>query len=175
MRNAIVATLAALVLFGCAVVSASGPQFSSLPQSPLAADQVRVYAFRDKVLYLAQAPHVVRATIAVDGRTVGSLANGGFLMADVPTGHHSVSAASASYLTVRYFDAVPGSEVYVQVYDKTRMQGVPIIAAVAVGGVIGGAVVGAAVFSGGAERVWGVDLVPKADAWPVLQGLSLSE
>jgi len=174
MRNVIVTTLAVAVLFGCAV-SASGPSFSNLPQSPLTADQVRVYVFRDKVLYLAQAPHVVRATIAIDGRTVGYLANGGFLIADVPAGHHSVSAASAAYLTVRDFDVAPGSDVYVQVYDKTRMQGVPIIAAAAVGGVIGGAVVGAVVFSGGAERVWGVDLVPKADAWPVLQGLSLSK
>ena len=176
MRNIIVALLA-VVCSGCAV-NASGPGFNTVPRPPIAGDEIRIYAFRERVLYLVQAPHVVRAALSVDGRTIGHLVNGSFLIIDVPAGRHSVGAASGADQTVKIFDAPTGAEVFVEVWDKTRMEGVPALAAGAAGGAVGGAIIGAAQSASAAEgegRIWGVGFVSKQDAWPVLQGLSLSK
>jgi hypothetical protein len=47
-------------------------------------------------------------------------------------------ATSGTEKTVRIFDTVPGAPVYVQVYDRTRMEGVRAVAGGA-GGAVGGA------------------------------------
>jgi hypothetical protein len=111
------------LLAGC-VTSASGPRFDALPKAPASANQARVYVFRSSVFYLAQAPYVARAPVLIDGGAVGTMTNGGFLIVDVVSGHHSITVTAATDQTTKGFDAAGGSEVYIQVYDKSRMEGV---------------------------------------------------
>jgi hypothetical protein len=56
---------------------------------------------------------VIRATIAIDGRTVGDLANGGFLIADVPAGHfHARFVVHLNInFTSRYDIEIPNRQV----------------------------------------------------------------
>lgn len=178
--------VACCVLASCAT-SASGPSFDAVPQTSIAADHARVYVFRAKVLYLAQAPYIARAPILLDGRTIGNLSNGGFLKVDIAAGRHSVIATAGLDQTGKIFDAPAGSEIYVEVYDKTRMEGARAAPAGLAAGAVGGAAAGAQAFVGhiaqeaqdsaaiGEGRVWGVNFVEKADALPILKGLSLSE
>ena len=65
------------VVVSC-VTSASGPRFSAMQQAPLPAGQARVFVLRDTVLYLAQGPGIGRPEVAIDGRVIGYLENGGF-------------------------------------------------------------------------------------------------
>jgi Protein of unknown function (DUF2846) len=133
-----------LLVAGCAT-NASGPPFDQIAQGMLAAGYARVYVFREKVFYVVQALHIVRADVAIDGRPIGGLTNGGFLTADVPAGRHVVSVASRGVIadqSVKYFDVASGNRVYVEVYDKSRMEGARA-ASGAVGGAVGGAVMGA--------------------------------
>jgi hypothetical protein len=110
---------------------------------------------------------------------VGTVTNGGFIVFDVVSGRHSITITAATDQTTKGFDAPAGSEVYIQVYDKSRMEGVAPALAGAAGGAVGGAIAAAAqneaAMSGGEGRVWGVNLVAKADAMLILKGLSLSE
>jgi hypothetical protein len=181
--------LAGCLLVGC-VTSASGPRFDTVQQKAIAPGQARLYVFRAKVLYLAQAPYIASAPILLDGRVVGSIANGGVLTADFPSDSrtvHSVVATAGSDQTGKLFAADAGSEVYVEVYDKTRMEGARAAPAAVVGGMVGGAATGVRAFvtsiadearlaaALGEGRVWRVNFVTKADALPVISGLSLSE
>ena len=108
---------------GCST-SASGPSFESLPQQPIAAGQSRIYVFRTNEFYLAQAPYIANAPILLDGQPVAKLKNGGFVKLDVQAGPHSISALAGSDRSTRNVDAGAGTEVYVQLYDKSRMSGV---------------------------------------------------
>jgi hypothetical protein len=135
------------------MTNASGPAFDQFSQGSPAAGYVRVFIFRDKVFYVVEAPHIVRADVSIDGRSIGGLANGGFLTADIPAGRHVVTVASRGVMadqSTKYFDAANGSRVYVEVYDKSRMEGARG-AAGAVGGAVGGAVAGASQASSGGE------------------------
>jgi hypothetical protein len=166
-----------LVLAACGT-NASGPRFGELHEAPVSAGQVRVYIFRGKATYLAQAPSVVRAQIELDGRLIGGLENGGFLTADLPAGPHTIAAVSGSDRTVKSFQATGRGDVYVEVWDKTRMEGAAPLAAGLVGGAAGGAIVGAVQGASREDsegRIWGVDFVAPDDALPVLRGLALSE
>jgi hypothetical protein len=133
-----------LLVSGC-VTNASGPRFDQIPPSDLSAGYGRIYAFREEVFYIVQAPHIVRPEVAIDGQPIGGLANGGFLTADIPAGRHAFTVVSRGPLadqSVKYFDLASGSHVYIEVYDKSRMEGARA-AAGAVGGAVGGAITGA--------------------------------
>jgi hypothetical protein len=167
-----------LTLAACAT-SATGPTFSS--QTPPAAPNgyVRVYLFRDKVLYLAQAPYIAQAQIAIDGRTVGNLANGGYLVTNIVAGRHSITSGSGAYQTTRVFDAASSGDGYIEIIDKTRMEGARMVAEGAIGALAAGGnaihkVSGAMdaisqdeSFSG-PERVWDISFPSRADALPRL-------
>jgi len=113
--------VAAFLLFGCAT-SADGPTFSSEVQTTAPPGYVKVYVFRDHVLYLAQAPYIVRAEIVIDGRPVGALLNGAYLSIDIPAGVHRIVAQSGDYYTTRDFTADSGTG-YIEISDWTRMEG----------------------------------------------------
>lgn len=172
MRTSLLTT--ALFLAGC-VTSPTGPTFSALPQSPVAADQIRLYVFRNKVLYLAQAPYTARAPVVIDGRVAGHVVNGGFLRLDIPAGEHLIAVTANADQTVRYFKAPGGSEVYIQVYDKTRMEGVAPALAGVPGSVAHAIAQSEAAAAANEGRVWGVNFVARENALPILYQLSLSE
>jgi hypothetical protein len=196
-----------LLVSGC-VTNASGPRFDQIPPSDLSAGNGRIYAFREKVFYIVQARHIVRPEVAIDGQPIGGLANGGYLTADIPAGRHAFTVVSRGPLadqSVKYFDLVSGNRVYIEVYDKSRMEG-----ARAVGGAVGGAITGASQAASesdatrvdikvgaaagsvsgamagaaygiappgpeGEGRIWAVDLVRESDALYIMRGLSLSK
>jgi hypothetical protein len=180
--------LACLILVNCST-NASGPRFENVPKEPLAQNQSRVYVFRDKVPYAVQAPHIVKAEIAIDGTVIGNLENGGFLTTDITAGRHSISATSASDPTIKYFDAAPESEIYIEVYDKTRMEGAraaggaaegALLAKAENGDVAGGMTRGALAgffYSKNSDegRIWGMDYITEQEALPRLRELSLSD
>ena len=142
MRRLILSSGVVLLLPGCAT-NASGPSFNQFAAIPLAAAQDAVFVFRDKVFYAAQAPYIVRSTIPIDNQPVGMVANGGFIVANVGLGWHYIVAASGAERTIRYFDALPGRPVYIQIWDRTRMEGARAVAGAA-GGAAGGAAAGGA-------------------------------
>ena len=125
----------AFFLSGCAT-SATGPTFNSEagPTPPLGF--VRVYVFRDKVLYLAQAPYIAQTQIAVDGHIVGRVANGGYIVTNVAAGRHSITAGFGAYQTSRDFDAASSGDGYIEITDKTRMEGTRMIVEGAVGALV---------------------------------------
>jgi hypothetical protein len=85
------------------------------------------------VLYLAQAPYVEKAQIAVDGRVVGDLANGGYIVVNVSAGSHLLIAASGPYRTIVPFIAASSGDGYIEISDKTRMEGARMAAEGAIG------------------------------------------
>jgi hypothetical protein len=85
---------------------------------------------------------------------------------------------SVSTLSTCYGCFGLGGDVYVEVWDKTRMEGAAPLAAGLVGGAAGGAIVGAVQGASREDsegRIWGVNFVTADDALPVLRGLALSE
>jgi hypothetical protein len=170
--------LAAAVLFlvGCTTGStnASGPTFGTADEAPVSQKISRVYIFRENVLYVVQAPHIVRSEIAIDGNPIGGLANGGFLVADIVPGPHFISATSANEPTIKSFMTTPGSKTYIEIYDKTRMEGARAGAGYAIAGV-SGAIYGFYYSKNSNEgRIWGMDYVAAQDALPILHQLQLS-
>ena len=163
MRRSILSSVAVLLLAGC-VTNASGPSFDQFAAAPPTASQDAVYVFRDKVFYAAQAPYIVRSTILIDNQPVGMVTNGGFIVANVGLGRHYIIAQSGAEPTIRYFDALPGRPVYIQIWDRTRMEGTRAVA-----GAAGGAAGGAA--AGGASAL-NADGTP-ADRKAVIQGAAL--
>lgn len=187
--------VAAFVLAGCAM-TADGPTFSTQAHTPIPPGYTRVYMFRDRVLYLAQAPYVVRAEIVLDGHPVGALLNGAYLSIDIPAGVHKIIAQSAGYYTMRDFTADTGTG-YIEISDWTRMEG----ARMAVEGGVGfleargnaiqagetrqqrhidelsGAAdaIGADPAYSGPERVWDVEFPAADDAMPRLKQLSRAQ
>jgi hypothetical protein len=170
--------MATALLAGC-VTNAVGPRFGTVPHAALAAGQARVYVFRDKVLYLAQGPGIGRPEVAIDGRVIGNLENGGFLTADVAGGIHTVSVGVRGAQTRRGFTATFGEQIFIDVYDKTRMAGARGIAAGLAGGAIGGIAQALQEQQEAAERhegpIWRVDQITAAEGLAIVQGLSLSE
>ena len=163
---------------GCGSTNANGPRFAEVPQSPVSTSQVRIYALRDKVFYAVQAAHIVKAQITVDGRVVGNLMNGGFLSVDVLAGRHNIAAASGSDETMKGFESLGGSEVYFEVWDKTRMQGARAAPAFFVGGYLGARVYGLIEGSLREEhegRIWGLQVLSREEAQEKFSRLSLSE
>jgi hypothetical protein len=179
------------VLFLClsmtaCVTNAEGPAFNSQPQVPAPSGYTHIYVFRDKVLYLAQAPYITRTRISIDGRLCGSLANGGYLVINLAPGRHTIAASSDGYETVRDFESDLSGSGYVEITDLTRMAGARLLAEAAVGGitakanaeeigegrkqtrldVIEGALTAISDdgFPTGAERVWGISLPDTDDA-----------
>jgi hypothetical protein len=183
--RALFVALAATLLFGC-VESATGPTFSEQAQPNASEGFARIFVYRDKVLYLAQAPYIVRAQIAIDGQIVGSLANGGYLVTSVAAGHHSITAGSGPYQTTRSFDARGSGDGYIEIADKSRMEGARMAGEAAVGAVgattrqdMYASAVSAALqdeaFSGNPERIWDVAFPGRNEAINKMQTLSLSQ
>jgi hypothetical protein len=129
--------LATLSLPAC-VKNASGVMFDQAPQTQLAQGQARVYLYREKVVYLAQAPHVVSAEIEIDGRLIGAIKNGGFIAVVIPAGRHQYSAGVGANQTTWYLEAASGSTAYFQIWDKTRMEGARAASGLALGAAAGG-------------------------------------
>jgi hypothetical protein len=186
----------AATLAGC-TTTASGPSFSQQIQPSAPAGYIRVFVYRDNVFYLVQAPYVVRADITIDGRLVGSLANGGYLLTTVTLGHHVVTAGSGQYQTTQAFDARSAGDGYIEVADKSRMEGARIVGEAALGAANslsesalngddwktarGSAYSAAAnsaaqdeMFSNSPERIWDVAFPSPQEALSKLQQLSLS-
>ena len=78
---------AIFTLVGCA---AAGPKFteSRFANEPAPADKARIIVFRGSDL------NVGPVTITIDGATVGSLAQSGFLVADADPGERQMTAAT---------------------------------------------------------------------------------
>jgi hypothetical protein len=110
---------------------------------------------------------------------IGDLENGGFLMADVPAGQHSVSLGVGEAQTIRGFAVMPGDEAFFDISDTSRMAGARGFAAGLAGGAIGGFAQALQEQAEAAERhegpIWAVDRIPPAAGLPVLQNLSLSQ
>jgi hypothetical protein len=150
-----------------------------MQQTPLPAGRARIFVLRDTVLYLVQGPGIGRPEVAIDRRVIGNLENGGFLMADVPAGQHSVSVGMGEAQTIRSFAVMPGDETFIDVSDKSRMAGARGFAAGLAGGAIGGVAQALQEQEEAAERhegpIWAVDLILPAAGLPVLKNLSLSQ
>jgi hypothetical protein len=181
------------MLSGCAT-DATDPTFNSINQPAAPSGYARVYIFRDRVLYLAQAPYVEKAQITIDGHVFGNLANGSYLIANVASGPHSLIASSGSYQTAMTFVAAPSGDGFIEISDRTRMEG----ARMAVEGAVGAlAARNNAVQAGegryqtrqdeingaanaisqdqsfsGADRVWAISFPAESDALPRLQSLA---
>ncbi len=178
--------LTGAILAGC-VTSATGPKFTAASQDALGGSQGRIYVLRQNAAYVVQAPYIARPQVAVDGRAVGILRNGGYLVVDVPAGEHSLSMGFGSEPTVRTFTIAPGGSVYFVAYDKTRMEGARWAAAgvtaAAGGGIVAGAAGGvgqvldeqAEAAARGEGRVWSLDPVPAPIALDKLRGLARSD
>jgi hypothetical protein len=183
MRRLILVAAMVWGLAGCGIwnarISASGPLFSAVPQSPLAVGQARIFVLRDKVLYLAQGPGIGRREVAIDGRVIGYLEDGGFLMDDVSAGLHSVSIGVGGAQTTRGFAVEPGEEAFINVDDKSRMMGARALATGAVGGAIGGITQTLQEQEEAAEGhegpIWRIEQIPPADGMAILQNLALSQ
>ena len=119
MKSRFIISLAAALLAGCAT-NANGPAFNSQTDPTAPTGYARVYVFRDKVLYLAQAPYVVRTQIAIDGRIVGNFTNGGYLVTNVAAGQHAIAAGSGEYQTIRPFNAASSGDGYTEMHRTWR-------------------------------------------------------
>jgi hypothetical protein len=185
-------TIAAAVftlLTACGSINASGPNFTELSTKPLAENHARVYVFRDSVFYAMQASYIAKSQIFIDGQIIGWLANGGFVTTDISAGQHFITATSAGDPTTKYFNAVPATNIYIEIYDKTRMEGARAAAGAATGAIISkaqnanvadGAIKGAIsgfYYSKNANegRIWGMDYLSQEEALPKLQRLALSQ
>ena len=179
------ALIACLTVSACAT-SATGPAFNPQARQSAASGYARVYVFRDKVFYLAQAPYIVRAQIAIDGQIVGSLANCGYLVTSVAAGPHSITAGSGPYQTTRSFDSRGSGDGYIEIADKSRMEGARMAGEAAVGAIGSttrqdayASAISAALqdeaFSGDPERIWDVAFPGRGEALNKLEALSLSQ
>jgi hypothetical protein len=137
------------------------------------------------VAYVVQAPYVARPEVAIDGRVIGVLKNGGFVSADVSAGEHSVTIGFDAEPTTRTVAVAPGASFYFEAYDKTRMEGARWLAAgVAAGPGVTNGVRGAIgqVLDEKAEaerrvegRVWSLDPILPPIALERLRNLAQSE
>lgn len=158
------------LLAGCATATPTGPRFDDTQHQAVGQNQVRVYIYREKVFYLAQAPYIASTEIAIDGRLVGHVQNGGYLELEVAPGQHTITAKAGDDRTTKPFGAVPQNAVYIELWDKTRINKNAFV-----GGAIGAtfdAVAGAE--SPVEGRVWGVDFVTEPIALGQLQSLMRS-
>ncbi len=126
------ALVLAAFLTGC-VTNASGPSFDAMSPPPLADGMSRIYVYREHAAYIAQASTIVSAHVTIDGLPVADLENGGFAWLDLPAGRHVISAQSGLDRTARRFYSAPGANGYIEVWDKTRMEGARFAAVVAAG------------------------------------------
>jgi hypothetical protein len=178
-------------------VAVTGPRFSEQPLQVAPQGFTRAYIFRDKRFYLAQASYVARPQVARDDQPIGSLPNGSYLAANISAGRHSVTVGAGDYRTVRYFDARANGNGFIEITDKSRMEGARIAGEAATGAAASmadsvengdgakpmryAAIVGAVdnalrdeAFSGSPERIWGISFPVAADAVNRLQTLSAS-
>ena len=157
MKSRLLLLLMLIMVAGCAS-QATGPKFDAASQPTIPANLARIYVMRDTVTYLAQAPAVVSAQIFIDGKPLGALKNGSFLLADVVPGQHAIIAASSDQ-TTRMVTAQSGVITYVAVWDRTRMI-VPLVAEIS------------APVSEQDGRIWGVGKYSEGDAAKILPDLS---
>jgi hypothetical protein len=108
-----------VLLSGCAS-QAIQPKLDPPSQPAMSANLARIYIMRDSVTYVTQAPAVVAANIFIDGKPVGALKNGRFLVADVIPGEHTIIAASSDQIA-RTITVNTSAVTYIAVWDRTRM------------------------------------------------------
>jgi hypothetical protein len=135
----------------------SQPAISSNLEPAISANLARIYVMRDSVSYITQAPAVVAANIFIDGKPVGALKNGRFLVADVIPGQHTIIAASSDQIA-RTITVKPSAVTYIAVWDRTRMI-VPLVSAIS------------APVSERDGRVWGLGMYPNEAATRILPTL----
>jgi hypothetical protein len=101
----------AIALTAC---SAAGAKFAEIQPPALPEDRGRLYILRERqVLY-----SIMPVTIGIDGQTIGTLRNGGFLTVDLPAGPKTITArALVSRVTAR-FDLEPARTVYVSLWAQ---------------------------------------------------------
>ena len=151
-------------LSGCAS-QAVGPKFDPPSQPTISANLepvistnlARIYVMQDSVPYVTQALAVVAANIFIDGKPVGALKNGGFLVADVIPGQHTIVAASSDQIA-RTITVKASAATYIAVWDRTRMI-VPLVSEIS------------APVSERDGRVWGLGMYPSEAASRILPTL----
>ena len=179
---AVILIVAYAAVAACAQ-NANGVRFDQIPRNQLKQDQANIYFFRDKVFYVVQAPYIVTANVTMDGQQIGGLKNGGFILTTVLAGKHYFTVWSGTDRTDWFSNVPAGSNIYFQVWDKTRMEGARAVNDALAGAWVGGiegATQGAEIgFRGrvreGEGRIWAVDLVGEGDALPRLENLSVSD
>jgi hypothetical protein len=102
----ILVLLAGIILTACAASAGKPAQPSPYPAK---AGETRLYVLRPAQELYSVEP----ATIILDGKTLGVLANGTFLVSDVPSGSKTLTVkALASFVTAQ-LDLAPGATDYV--------------------------------------------------------------
>lgn len=145
-----------ILLSGCAS-QAIAPKVDPPSQPAISANLARIYIMRDSVTYVTQAPAVVAANIFIDGKPLGALKNGRFLVADVIPGQHTIIAASSDQIA-RTITVNPSAVTYIAVWDRTRMI-VPLMSEIS------------APVSERDGRVWGLGMYPDEIATRILPTL----
>ncbi len=177
MRTFQVMALVAMTTLSACAVSAEGPSFDTVSDAPPDLNTAKVYVFRDKVLYLAQAPYIARPQVTLDGSPIGDLKNGGFLSVNVSVGHHSLVIEPGPDQSRISFDLQGKSTAYLAVYDKTRMEGANAALAGAAFGAVGGVIytLSANATTRNEGRVWHIEPLYPEDALPILHTLVRSD
>ena len=101
----VVASMLFLILAGCA---SSGPTFSQMQASPLAANTGRIYVYRTNVLGAA-----IQPSVKLDGVTVGDAVPQGYFFVDRPPGSYKISTETEVDRTVS-LTLEPGQVRYVR-------------------------------------------------------------
>jgi hypothetical protein len=103
--------LVAAILAAC---SATNPNSIAVLNRPIPADEGRIFVLREsQVLYSIQP-----LTVSVDGKDLGTLTSGTFLVADVPAGPKTLQVRLLLSRSITTFDLRPGGTVYILVALK---------------------------------------------------------
>ena len=157
--------LVSFVLVGCAATGKSFSEFNNLPESKLkpGSSKAIVYRTTDSMLMSARA-----ARIKLNGSEVGSCERGGFVAIDLPPGTNTLSVDIWDGPGICALPATSTQPNLINYYEvKPRSSG---IAAMALGGLIGGSIEGEKFCSGAFEIIQ----VPKDEALSKLVNLKQS-
>ena len=146
MIKAVLGLLVSFVLVGCAATGKSYSEFNNSPESKpkSGSSKAIVYRTTDSMMMAARA-----ARIKLNGSEVGSCDRGGFVAIDLPPGTNTLSVDiwdGPGICALPATNTQPNSIIYYEV--KPRSSG---IAAMALGGLIGGSIEGEKFCSGAFE------------------------
>jgi hypothetical protein len=158
--------LVSFVLVGCAATGKSFSEFNNLPESKPkpGSSKAIVYRTTDSMMMAARA-----ARIKLNGSEVGACDRGGFIAIDLPPGTNMLSVDiwdGPGICALPATNTQPNSIIYYEV--KPRSSG---IAAMAIGGLLGGAIEGDKFCSGTFE----IKQVSKDEALSKLVNLKQSQ